>query len=273
MSFAAVPVIVAVITLTMNIYQGTNLIAEKASHDDFVAAFANAVTSQSDTPFLLVRSDDSRMLVAAHDGSLLLAVARDSRDFGVSYGSTYAEGDIVFQGLRSECIAAAENFIDAGIGMNGVRAFFLRKRLHVEIDIKRSLPDEAILEFPTPIGIPVKTERKTISKRVNVTELLRTDMNEVCEFVTEVEDDPDENIDFGDAIQIGSLCGGRINRKTNQFHFSYHDPNGEVWSFDLNRTIMDSVADGSTKQLSVSATVPSGARYKCDARSPACAWF
>ena len=258
MSFA-VPVIVAVITLTMNIYQGTNLIAEKASHDDFVAAFANAVTSQSDTPFLLVRSDDSRMLVAAHDGSLLLAVARDARDFGVSYGSTYAEGDIVFQGLRSECIAAAENFIDAGIGMNGVRAFFLHKRLHDEIDIKRSLPDEAILEFPTPIGIPVKTERKTISKRVNVTELLRTDMNEVCEFVTEVEDDPDENIDFGDAIQIGSLCGGRINRKTNQFHFSYHDPNGEVWSFDLNRTIMDSVADGSTKQLSVSATVPSGA--------------
>ena len=65
------------------------------------------------------------MLVAAHDGSLLLAVARDSRDFGVSYGSTYAEGDIVFQGLRSECIAAAENFIDAGIVNEWCSSIFL----------------------------------------------------------------------------------------------------------------------------------------------------
>ena len=240
----------------MIIYHGTDLVGDESSCGDFMSEFAKAVTSHSTRPFLLVRSDGSRMLIATHEGSLLLAVARDSRDFGVSYGSTYAEGDIVFQGLQSECNADAKNFIDAGIAMNGIRAFFSNKRLRDEFDIERSLPDKSILEFPTPISPPVTVKRTTSRKRVDVTDLFRNDMIEVCEFVAEVENDPDENIDFGDAIQIGALCGGRSNRKKNQFLFSYYDPSGEVWSFEISRSMMDSVAGGGTRQLTVTATSP-----------------
>ena len=85
----------------MKIYHSTDLICDDASHDDFIAAFAEAVSSQSDRPFLLVRSDDARMLVATKGGDVLIAFARDSRHVGVSYGSTYVKEPVVFRGLIS----------------------------------------------------------------------------------------------------------------------------------------------------------------------------
>jgi hypothetical protein len=37
--------------------------------------------------------------------------------------------------------------------------------------------------------------------RVDVTEELRTDMQQVCDYLDEVADDVDESIDYDDAIQ------------------------------------------------------------------------
>ena len=238
----------------MIIYHGTDLIGDELSCDDFMAAFANAVASQSSRPFLLVRPDDGcRMLIATDNGLLLLAVAHNSSRFGVSHGSTYAEGDIRFQGIQAECTARSENFIDARLAMNGIRAFFASKRLRDHFNIMpSSLPDRDILYFPKPIAEHVYI--KPISKSIVVTELLQNDMKNVCEFVAGAENDSDENIDFGDAIQIGSLIGGRMDHKANRYVFSHYTLNGEVWSFEINRTIMERLAEGSTTQLTVSAS-------------------
>ncbi len=80
-------------------------------------------------------------------------------------------------------------------------------------------------------------------------------------------DDPDENIDYDDAIQIGSLCGGRLDHWRDTYLFSYHLDNGDVWSFNVPRTVLDGIADGSINKLTVDASVPKDVANKSVNRS------
>jgi hypothetical protein len=64
------------------------------------------------------------------------------------------------------------------------------------------------------------------------------------------------NIDFDDAIQIGSLCGGRINRKQDLYLFSYHLNNGDIWQFRVKRTMLEAIAYGGFQTLNVLASIP-----------------
>jgi len=240
----------------MIIYHGKSLQHENGTYAEFAQLFADAVIRRSPQPFLLVRPDGARMQIVAADGNLMLSVALDSDRQYVSYGSTYAEGTVQFSGLNADCEAKADNFIDASIAMAGVVAFTENKRLSDHFDMRRGIPDRDILSFPTPVAPRPHTQCITVSRTVTLCDDFQRDMASVCEFLDEVENDPDENIDFGDAIQIGSFCGGRTNPAAGTYQFSYYDKSGEVWTFDVNRTIMDSIADGGTKSLAVSATVP-----------------
>jgi hypothetical protein len=101
-----------------------------------------------------------------------------------------------------------------------------------------------------------RVERKLVEAHVDVTPELRADMQSVCEYLDEVADDPDVDIDYDDAIQIGSLCGGRINRRKDLYLFTYYLSSGDDWMFEAARTILDGIADGSISRISVTACVP-----------------
>ena len=95
-------------------------------------------------------------------------------------------------------------------------------------------------------------------------------MRDVCEYLDGVADDPDENIDYDDAIQIGSLCGGRLDRRRDIYLFSYHLDSGDEWSFKVPRAVMDGIADGSIDKLTVDASVPKTVANKDRDRGPDC---
>lgn len=202
-----------------------------------------------------VGTGGGRHVVAAY-GNIMLSVILDADRHYVSYGSTYADGTVRFAGLHKICEAGFDKFIDASIAMAGVDAFFRNARLSDHFDMRRGMPDSGICNFPHPMSVRQKKERTTINKSVTLSPEFRQNMTDVCEFLDEVEDDPDENIDFGDSIQIGAFCGGRTNNAAAAFEFSYYDASGEVWTFKLNRNLMDSIVDGGTTTMCVSASVP-----------------
>jgi hypothetical protein len=241
---------------TMRVYQGKSMRGDNVDHEAFVRLFGAAIVERSEEPFLLVRDDDSRVQVVTSDGNLMLCLARGPNDCQVSYGSSYVDAPRQFCGLSGMCEAREENFVDASFAMQAVHAFFNKRRMSEFVDFRRGCPDSEIMAFPKPIRGEERVERKLIEKRIEVPVELRTDMQSVCEFLDEVAEDPDENIDFDDAIQIGSLCGGRSDALKDQYIFSYHLDSGDVWQFEVPRTILEGIADGSISRLRVMASVP-----------------
>jgi hypothetical protein len=240
----------------MQIYRSKTLLQENANFAKFAELFGEAVVEGSAEPFLLVRDDDVRLLVVANDGSVMICIARGANDCSVSYGSSYTDGSRRFRGLSRDYMAKDENFVDPRFAIQAVHAFFDRTRISEHVDLRRGIPDTEITTFPTPIVTPDRVERQFVELHVVVPEELRTDMQSVCDYLDDVADDPDENIDFDDAIQIGSLCGGRIDRRKDIYLFSYYPSNGDVWDFRVRRTILDGVADGSISKLTVTASIP-----------------
>ena len=47
-------------------------------------------------------------------------------------------------------------------------------------------------------------------RSVEIPEELRSSICEALEYIRQAEHDPDLPVDFGDAIQVGAICGGRI---------------------------------------------------------------
>ena len=224
----------------MIVYHGTERIRDDAGYAEFMELFGAAVLEQSELPFLLVRDDGVRLLIVRHEGMILLAVACTCFDYAVSRGSTYVEASVRFRGIHGECEAQVSNFVDAAIAVNGIEAFFSKKRIADEVDFTHGLPDKAILSFPNSIRAPRQIRREHTVKRVTVTEELRRNMMAVCEFLDSQSDDPDFFLG-DDAIQMGSLCGGQMDESNDVFMFSYYDSTGEVWSFEIPRTIMDGI--------------------------------
>lgn len=243
----------------MRVYRSKTLLDHHADFAQFARLFGAAVQEKSTEPFLLVRDDDARLLVVASDEGILLCLAHGPVDRQVSYASSYSEGTRTFRGLSRDCLARDENFVDFEFAIKAIHAFCDRRSLSHYVDFRSGLPEPEITAFPTPIAALRRVERKLVELRVDIPAELRTDMQAVCEYLDEVGDDPDENIDFDDAIQIGALCGGRIDRRRKLFFFSYHLPNGDVWDFKVPRTILDAIADGSLKQLTVMASIPDSA--------------
>lgn len=242
--------------MPMQVYRRKTLLSDNADFATFAQLYAEAVVADSAAPFLLVRDDDSRLLIATDDGSVMLCLANGPTDCSVSYASSYSDGSRQFVGLSGHHNAKDESFVDPTFAIKAIHAFFDQTRMSEHVDFRSGSPDPEITTFPTAMTARQRIERTLIDMRVEVTSELQADMREVCEYLDEVADDPDENIDFDDAIQIGSLCGGRLNRRQDIFLFSYHHKNGDVWSFKVPRTILDGIADGSIDKLTVNASVP-----------------
>lgn len=240
----------------MQVYRRKTLLSDDANFAEFAKMYAEAVIAKSAEPILLVRDDDSRLLIVTEDGSVMLCHANGPSDCSVSYASSYSNGSRQFIGLSGHHTARDENFVDPTFAIKAIRAFFDHTRMSEHVDFRRGSPDSEITTFPTAMLARQRIERTLIDMQVDVTSELQADMRQVCEYLDEVANDPDENIDFDDAIQIGSLCGGRLDRRRGIFLFSYHHKNGDVWSFKVPRTILDGIADGSMVKLTVKASAP-----------------
>jgi hypothetical protein len=233
------------------LYQGEELLAESADHAEFIKRLGAAVVKADLRPFVAVRDGGDRILVAVHEGRLMLEFVFTDGARPVSKGATYEEGEIQFTGLRSTCTTKAEHFVDAPIGMAAIEAFFSGRRMSDEIDLAGGLPDDALLDFPEPMPErPRPASRVMVRRSVEVPPTLAADMHEVCTYVDGVAGDPDVSIDFDDAIQIGDLCGGRT-KKAEQFEFSYYPGTGETWLLELGRQQMDDIASGKLAHLTI----------------------
>lgn len=240
----------------MMIYHSEQLISTGAAYSEFLELFGKAMLGQSELPFLLVRGDGQRLFVVVKDGAMMLCLVRSRDDFSTSVQSTYVDEDVAFRGVSSMCAAKSEHFVDAEAAMEAIQAFFSNRRLSKCLNFRRCLPDERILEFPEPIAAAEETMTRCqiVEKKIAIPNELRTDMQEVWEFLQEVTGDEDINIDFDDAIQIGSLCGGRIDERNDIFLFSYYLDTGEIWSFEVPRHILEDIADGRWTEMTVSAS-------------------
>lgn len=251
----------------MRVYRCKTLLDGEADYSAFARLFADSVRDGCSDSFLLVRDDGQRLLVVANESDVLLSLARGPNDCVVSYGSSYSDGTRAFFGLSRECVAKDASFVDAQFAFLAIKAFFEARQISEHVDFRNGTPDDEILVFPTTILARPRVERTLVEMRVEVTEELRNDMRHVCEYIDEVADDPDENIDFDDAIQIASLCGGRINRKQDLYLFSYHLENGDVWQFRVKGTILEAIADGSVQTLNVLASIARKRGEPSDARA------
>lgn len=240
----------------MQIYRQTTLLCEEADFAKFKQLLGASILAGSSEPFLLIRQDGVRLLLVTHEGSIMLCLASGLVECLVSYGPTYSDSPITFVGILGSGIAKSENFVDPIFAMLAVRAFFDCGRMSDHVDFRQGIPDKAIVTFPEAISKRPREETESLQLSVEVTSELKTDMKDVCEYLDDVANDPDENIDFDDAIQIGSLVGGRISRRKDTYLFSHRTANGSVWTFSVPRTVLEGIADGTIAKLSVEATVP-----------------
>lgn len=243
----------------MIVYRRKALIGSDVSHAEFVRLLDDALTQERNECFLLVRDDGVRLQVVADSRMLLFCVAWEANYCQVSYQSSYVDESKPFRGLSRICEARFENFVDTHLGKQAVATFFRGGGQHgirEFVDLKSGQPDREILEFPEPMAARKPIKRKSIELRAEVPDGLRNDMRSVCERLDQLASDPDEDVDFDDAIQIGSLCGGRVDSRADRYSFSYYLPSGDVWSFEAPRTILEGIADGSITRLKVTASVP-----------------
>ncbi|HEV8603754.1 MAG TPA: hypothetical protein VGQ99_00215 [Tepidisphaeraceae bacterium] len=104
---------------------------------------------------------------------------------------------------------------------------------------------------------------KTKERRfVPVPDDLRASLQEVWQLIQDAERDSEVSIDFDDAIQVGSVCGGRVGNEPHPFVLTYDLP-GDTdrgrWSLTLHPTEIEDIADGVLTSLPM---------YCCT--SPAC---
>lgn len=83
-------------------------------------------------------------------------------------------------------------------------------------------------------------------RKVPIPSDLRDSMREAFEMIREAKRDPDVVIDFDDAIQVGSICGGKVGTKLRPFEFTYYPEDDErgKWYLTLHRTEVEDIGDG-----------------------------
>ena len=238
----------------MIVYRSKALIGSNLSHREFLDAFAETALQGGDDPYLLVRDDGQRLQIALADGRMMLCVAYGPYRSHVSYSESDVEEPIHFRGLSGTCRARDENFVDIAFAMQAVDAFFHHRSMGEFVDFTSGRPDIEVLDFPEPMRTKKSPRETRVELTVDVPPQLMSDMQGVCEFLDVVADDPDENIDYDDAIQVDSLCGGRIHKTLDKYAFRFTGSAGECWDFEAFRDDLHGIADGSVQSLKVTAT-------------------
>ncbi|MFT3881711.1 MAG: hypothetical protein QM703_18860 [Gemmatales bacterium] len=101
--------------------------------------------------------------------------------------------------------------------------------------------------------------------KVPIPSELREAMCEVLQLIKQAKRDRDINIDHGDAIQVGPICGGRYQKKPGFFEFTYY-PEGKhncaKWHLKLHECDVDDIADGHMTEITLYACKSAGCGEK-----------
>lgn len=91
-------------------------------------------------------------------------------------------------------------------------------------------------------------------RKVAIPADLRDSLREVFELIQQAKHDPDIELDYDDAIQVGSVCGGRYGKKPRRYVLTYY-PEGEGkrsrWYLTLHRTEIEDIGDGRMTEISM----------------------
>lgn len=102
-------------------------------------------------------------------------------------------------------------------------------------------------------------------RRVAIPEELRDAMRPVWDMIEQAENDHDIGLDYGDAIQVPHLCGGRIGSGKRPFVFTYY-PTGDRergrWFLTLNPLEIEDIADGRMVDIAMYCCVAPQCRSK-----------
>jgi len=83
---------------------------------------------------------------------------------------------------------------------------------------------------------------------------LRDSLREVFELIQQARHNPDINLDYDDAIQIGAVCGGRCGTEHRPFVLTYY-PEGDAdkgrWFLTLHRTEIEDIGDGRMTEMTL----------------------
>jgi hypothetical protein len=89
-------------------------------------------------------------------------------------------------------------------------------------------------------------------RKVAIPADLRDSLREVFELIQQAKHDPDVNLGYDDAIQVGSVCGGRYGKKPRPYVLAYF-PQGDGergrWYLRLHRSEIEDIGDGHLMEL------------------------
>ncbi len=99
-------------------------------------------------------------------------------------------------------------------------------------------------------------------------------MRQARDVIEECNRDPDGMpIDFGDSIQVGAICGGRIGSPDRPFEFTYY-PKGDArygrWFLAFQEAEIKDIAEGVISELTLHCCTSSDCRSKFSVDSDSC---
>ncbi len=75
---------------------------------------------------------------------------------------------------------------------------------------------------------------------------LQDSLRKVFALIEDAKGDPDINLSYDDAIQVGAVCGGRYGKKPRPYVFTYYpadDKEKGRWYLTLHRTEVEDIGD------------------------------
>jgi hypothetical protein len=94
---------------------------------------------------------------------------------------------------------------------------------------------------------------------------LRESVREVFELIKRAKNDPDIVLDYGDAIQVGVVCGGRYGKKPRPYVLTFYpecDGDRGRWYLTLHRTEIEDIGDGRMTEIALYCCTSSDCRCK-----------
>ena len=94
---------------------------------------------------------------------------------------------------------------------------------------------------------------------------LKDAMGDVLRLIKEARRDPDVVLDFDDAIQVGSLCGGRYQKEPSRYKLRYRPENrhdGAWWELDLDSHDIEDIASGWLSEITLHCCTSPGCGRK-----------
>jgi hypothetical protein len=89
-------------------------------------------------------------------------------------------------------------------------------------------------------------------RKVPIPGELRDSLREVFALIQRAKHDPDIVLDYGDAIQLGAVCGGRHGEKPRPYVLTYfpeREGNRSRWYLTLHRTEIEDIGDGRMTEI------------------------